>query len=82
MGPPDLDGEVELGFALLPECRGRGLGALAVAALTQWALRHGAKRVIAHVPADQQSGRRALQGNGFLEEQSAPYPGVARYVRA
>ncbi len=81
IGPPDLEGETELGFGMLDEFRGRGLGALAVAALTRWALSHGARTVVAHVPADQENGLRALRDNGFSAE-PAPYPGVARYVRA
>lgn len=79
LGRPDFDGEVEVGFGVLPEHQGKGLGALAIAALTRWAQARGAKTVVAHVPADHEMGQRALQKNGFAVE-SQPYPGVARFV--
>ncbi len=79
LGRPDFDGEVEVGFGILPEHQGKGLGAQALAALTRWAQARGARTVVAHVPADHETGRRALQKNGFSAE-SQPYPGVARFV--
>jgi RimJ/RimL family protein N-acetyltransferase len=79
LGRPDLDGEVEVGFGVLPEHRGQGLGALAIVALTRWAQARGAKTVVAHAPADHEMGQRALQKNGFAAE-SQPCPGDARFV--
>lgn len=81
IGRPDLDGEVELGFGVLTAHQGRGFASETVAALSMWAFNQGALRVIAHVAESHQSGRRALQKNGFDQADVNPYPGVAQFAR-
>jgi RimJ/RimL family protein N-acetyltransferase len=48
-GPPDEDGEVEVGYGLAPSVRGLGLGTEAVRLLLAWVEAHGARRVRAEV---------------------------------
>jgi RimJ/RimL family protein N-acetyltransferase len=80
VGRPDDDGEVELAFALLPEFRGRGFGGRTVRTLARWAFEQGAKRVIAHLDAEDLSATHTLARNGFFDTGHAPYPGVARWA--
>jgi RimJ/RimL family protein N-acetyltransferase len=80
VGRPDEDGDVELAFGLLPEFRGRGYGGETVRALSAWAFAHGAKRVIAHLDAEDVHAAHTLARNGFVDIGEAPYPGVARWA--
>lgn len=80
IGRPDEDGDVELAFGLQPEFRGRGFGGQAVRALSQWAFANGAKRVIAHLDAEDANAAHTLANNGFADTGEPPYPGVARWA--
>jgi RimJ/RimL family protein N-acetyltransferase len=80
VGRPDDEGEVELAFALLPEFRGRGFGGQTIRTLAAWAFANGAKRVIAHLDAEDFGAATALARNGFVDTGEAPYPGVARWA--
>ena len=80
IGRPDEDGDVELAFGLLPEYRGRGFSAEAVYALSRWALANGARRVIAHLDAEDNFAARTLAKTGFADIGEPPYPGVARWA--
>ena len=82
VGRPDMDGEVELGFGVLPAHQGRGFASETVAALTRWAMANGAARVLAHVAADAPNGARTLAQCGFQEMPASPYPGVAAWSLA
>jgi RimJ/RimL family protein N-acetyltransferase len=82
IGRPDEDGEVELAFGLLPEFRGRGCGGETVRALAAWAFDNGAKRVIAHLDAEDVNAASTLAKNGFTDTREPPYPGVARWALA
>jgi RimJ/RimL family protein N-acetyltransferase len=78
VGRPDEDtGDVELAFGLLPEFRGRGYGGETVRALAAWAFANGAKRVIAHLDAEDVHAAHTLARNGFVDTREPPYPGVA-----
>jgi RimJ/RimL family protein N-acetyltransferase len=79
IGRPDDDGDVELAFGLMPEFRGRGFGGETVRALATWAFANGAKRVIAHLDAEDVHAAHTLQRNGFSDTGEPPYPGVARW---
>jgi RimJ/RimL family protein N-acetyltransferase len=80
-GPPDLDGEVELGFGILSEQGGRGYASEAVTTLVGWALHQpGCERVVCHTLADLESGARALAKMGFRPDGRGPYPGVDRFL--
>lgn len=80
IGRPDDDGDVELAFGLLPEFRGRGYGGETVRTLALWALANGARRVVAHLDAEDAHAARTLAKSGFADTGHAPYPGVARWA--
>jgi RimJ/RimL family protein N-acetyltransferase len=80
IGRPDEDGDVELAFGLLPEFRGRGYGSETIRALAIWAFANGAKRVIAHLDAEDANAASTLAKNGFADTGEPPYPGVARWA--
>jgi ribosomal-protein-alanine N-acetyltransferase len=69
-GPPDADGDVEIGYGLAEPWRGRGLAGEFVAALAEHLLaRPGVRRVVAReVLADNLPSRRALERAGFRLE--------------
>jgi RimJ/RimL family protein N-acetyltransferase len=80
VGRPDDDGDVELAFGLLPEFRGRGYGGETIRALAAWAFANGAKRVIAHLDAEDVHAANTFARNGFVDIGEPPYPGVARWA--
>ena len=81
IGRPDEEtGDVELAFGLLPEFRGRGYGSETIRALAAWAFANGAKRVIAHLDAEDVNAAHTLTKNGFADTGEPPYPGVARWA--
>lgn len=80
IGRPDDEGEVELAFGIGPEFKGRGYASEAVKALSDWALKHGAKRVVTHLDAEDVGAQRILSKNGFADTRTPPYPGVARWA--
>ena len=80
IGRPDEDGDVELAFGLLPEFRGRGYGGETVGALATWAFANGARRVIAHLDAEDSGAAHTLARVGFADTREQPYPGVARWA--
>lgn len=83
IGRPDEEtGDVELAFGLLPEFRGRGYGSETIRALAAWAFANGAKRVIAHLDAEDIHAASTLAKNGFTDTREPPYPGVARWALA
>lgn len=83
IGRPDEEtGDVELAFGLLPEFRGRGYGGETIRTLAAWAFANGAKRVIAHLDAEDVNAANTLAKNGFTDTRDPPYPGVARWALA
>ncbi len=68
VGELDDTGDVEIGYGLAAEHRGRGYGNEVVAALSGWLLdRPGVERVVARrVRADNVPSRRALENAGFV----------------
>jgi RimJ/RimL family protein N-acetyltransferase len=69
-GPPDENGDVEIGYGLAEPSRGRGLASEFVPALAHHVLARGeVRRVVARgVLADNTPSRRALERAGFLVE--------------
>jgi RimJ/RimL family protein N-acetyltransferase len=65
-GPPDEDGEVEIGYGLARSVRGRGLGTEAVALLLDWLATKGAKRVRAEVRPGNAASFALLARLGFV----------------
>lgn len=80
IGRPDDVGDVELAFGLLPEFRGLGYGRETVRALSAWGLANGARRVIAHLDAEDLHAAAAFASNGFADTGAPPYPGVAQWA--
>ena len=80
IGRPDEEGDVELAFGLLPDYRGQGYGTEVVQALAMWAFANGAKRVVAHLDAEDVHAAHTLAKSGFADTREAPYPGVARWA--
>lgn len=78
-GPPGTEGEVEIGYALVPGARGSGLAGEAVALLADWALSQpGVRALTARVDADNAASVRLLNRLGFIADgRSEPY---LRYV--
>jgi ribosomal-protein-alanine N-acetyltransferase len=72
-GPPDEQGDVEIGYGLAAPVRGRGLASEFVTALARHLLaRPEVKRVVARaVLADNTPSRRALERAGFSVEREA-----------
>jgi len=69
-GPPDEEGDVEIGFGLAESCRGLGYASELVPALAQTLLaRADVRRLVAReVLADNVRSRRALERAGFRLE--------------
>lgn len=66
---PDAAGDVELGYGIAVEARGRGLATAAVRLLITWARDGGARRVVAgtdpgNVPSERVLARCGLQQTG------------------
>ena len=80
-GPPDADGTVEIGYAMLPSFREQGLATEAVEGLAGWALdQPGAKRILARTDPDQPAPQRVLEKTGFVRD-GEDENGQAVYVR-
>jgi RimJ/RimL family protein N-acetyltransferase len=80
VGGVDRVGDIELGYGLAAEYRGRGYGNEVVAALSSWLIRApGVRRVVARdVVATNVASRRALERAGFVLEREAR--GLAWYA--
>ena len=67
MGPPGEDGDVEIGYCVIPDRRGRGYAGEAVAALVAWALTQpGVGSVSARCDVLNVPSIRVLERAGFL----------------
>lgn len=69
-GPPCL-GVVEIGYAVAPSRRGRGIAAAAVAQLLQKAAAGGARRVLARINPDNAASSRVADKLGFVRGEVA-----------
>jgi RimJ/RimL family protein N-acetyltransferase len=78
-GPPGEDGEVEIGYALVPDARGAGLASEAIALLIAWAREQpGVRAVIARVDPGNGPSRRLLARLGFVPD--GEWGGLERFV--
>ena len=67
MGPPGEDGDVEIGYCVIPDRRGRGYAGEAVQALVAWALTQpGVGSVAARCDALNVPSIRVLERAGFV----------------
>lgn len=65
-GRPDAGGSVEIGYSLLPDWQGRGLGTELVAGLAAWAFHHPeVERIMAETYPLLVASVRVLEKNGF-----------------
>ncbi len=80
-GPPSDEGEVEIGYALVPAARGNGLAAEATGLLVDWARAQPAVRqVAARIDPANAPSRRLLERLGF--ERDGERGSLERYVLA
>jgi RimJ/RimL family protein N-acetyltransferase len=80
-GPPGDDGEVEIGYALVPAARGSGLASEAIALLVGWArAQPGVRCVTARVDPGNEPSRRVLERQGFVRD--GERGGLERFVLA
>jgi RimJ/RimL family protein N-acetyltransferase len=65
-GPPDPEGEVEVGYALAPAARGAGLASESLALIKRWAFAQpGVRRLSARVEPGNAASVRMLERFGF-----------------
>ena len=62
------DLEVELGYAVTPTARGRGVATEALRQLTRWAFDEGMQRVTALISPDNHASTRVAQKAGYTFE--------------
>jgi RimJ/RimL family protein N-acetyltransferase len=68
-GPPDMDGEVEIGFGVATGRRERGHATRAIADLLEVAVQDRAiRRVVAETTAENLASQRVLERNAFVVE--------------
>ncbi len=60
--------EVELGYAVAPGARGRGVATEALRQLTQWAFDQGMLRVVALISTDNPASSRVAEKAGYTLE--------------
>ena len=66
-GPPSPDGEVEIGWGLIEDVRGRGFATEASAAVIEWAWRQpGVRSITATVPDDNHPSQRLARRLGLI----------------
>ena len=68
-GPIDREGrEVELGYAVAPSARGRGIATATLLELTAWAFGQGMKRVTALISVENPASSRVAEKAGYRFE--------------
>lgn len=81
LGPPSPEGEVEIGYSLLPASRGQGYATEITQALVARARADPrVRRVIAHTQQDNQASIRVLERCGFSRTGEGEEPGSLRFV--
>lgn len=79
-GPPDDNGDVEIGFSILPACEGHGYATELVLALVVHAFTDPrVRRVIAHTTARNLASQKVLQKSGFRHVGNGEEPGSIRF---
>ncbi|TWI63965.1 RimJ/RimL family protein N-acetyltransferase [Desulfobotulus alkaliphilus] len=82
MDPPDVQGGVELGYALLQPWQGKGLASEAAQALLAWAFSHPeVTHVRAHTARGNLASSRILEKCGFIRLETDPTkPAIDRFI--
>lgn len=65
-GPPTDEGAVEVAYAIVPACEGRGYATEALGALVDFALGEGASTIIAHTLPEGNASCRVLTKRDFV----------------
>ncbi len=66
-GPPNTDGEVEIGYGTLPSSRSKGFMTEAVAAVIEWAgTRKEITAILASIDKNNYASIRVVEKNGFV----------------
>lgn len=72
-GPPDENGEIEIGYAMLPSFREQGMATEAVSGLVNWAFEHAeVQSVRARTYPHLYASCRVLEKTGFEELERVP----------
>ncbi len=80
-GPPNQDGEVEIGYSVVANYRRRGLACEMVTGLMMHLVKFPeVRRVIAHTHPDNQASIRVLERLGFSSEGAGQAPNSIRYA--
>lgn len=81
LGSPSPEGEVEIGYSLLPASRGQGYATEITQALVDRALADPrVRRIIAHTQQDNQASIRVLERCGFSRTGAGEEPGSLRFT--
>jgi [ribosomal protein S5]-alanine N-acetyltransferase len=81
-GKPNQEGEVEVGYSMMPSWQGSGMATEAVAALVAWAFSHAEVRLVtAQTLPALAASIRVLEKNGFVLLGAGSEEGVVRYGR-
>ena len=64
-GPPDSEGTIEIAYGVDPSHQGRGYAKEAAAALIEFALGAGARRILAHTQPENGASAHVLAACGF-----------------
>lgn len=82
LGPPDGEGEVEIGYSLMPEFQGHGYATELMAAIVDWiATDPRVERIVAETDAGNAPSRRLLARLGFEEFGTGREPNSLRFAR-
>lgn len=82
-GPPGADGDVEIGYSVLPEWQGRGYASETVRLLVDHAFSFDAvRRVVAHTAEGNAASIKVLARCGFVAAGAGAEPGTLRFERS
>ncbi len=72
-GPPDPQGQLTIGYQVVPAVRGRGIATAACGQLVSLAWSAGARRLLAATAADNRASQRVLRHNGFVTDDNQSF---------
>ena len=65
-GPPDPEGQLTIGYQVVPAAQGRGIATAACGQLVELAWSAGARRLLASTAGDNRASQQVLRHNGFV----------------
>lgn len=82
LGPPANDGDIEIGYSIVPRFEGQGFATELVRALVDHAFASGTvRRVLAHANPANSSSMRVLEKNGFHMAGGVNEAGLVEWTR-